>query len=44
MAEEKKRVLVTLSKEKAEQFEELAKELGLSKSALMTLWINEKAK
>lgn len=39
--EDKKRVLVTLSEDKAEQFEKISKEKGLSKSALVTLWIAE---
>ncbi len=39
--EDKKRVLVTLSEDKAEQFEQISKEKGLSKSALVTLWIAE---
>lgn len=43
-AEDKKRVLVTLSFDKAEAFEKLAKEMGISKSALLTLWISEKTK
>ncbi len=43
-AEDKKRVLVTLSLDKVEDFERLAKEMGISKSALLTLWISEKIK
>lgn len=43
-AEDKKRVLVTLPLEKAGDFEKLAKELGVSKSALLALWISEKTK
>lgn len=43
-SEDKKRVLVTLPLEKAEVFEKLAKELGISKSALLALWISEKTK
>ncbi|MCC9871631.1 transcriptional regulator [Streptococcus agalactiae] len=43
-SEDKKRVLVTLPLEKAEVFEKLAKELGVSKSALLALWISEKTK
>lgn len=43
-AEDKKRVLVTLSLDKAEDFERLAKKMGINKSALLTLWISEKIK
>ena len=39
---DKKRVMVTLSKEVADS--EIAKNTGLSKSALITLWVNENRK
>ncbi len=39
---EKKRVMITLSSEVFEKIESISKETGLSKSALITLWINEK--
>ena len=42
--DEKKRILVTLSKDVAENFEKLAKEQGLSKSALLTMWVNNSKK
>lgn len=44
VAENKKRVVVTLGDEVAKEFDRLADELSLSKSALLTLWINEKRK
>lgn len=44
MAEDKKRVLLTLSMDKAEELEKLSKEMGISKSALVSLWIAENAK
>lgn len=37
----KKRVMVTLSKDVADKFDEVAKKMGLSKSGLVTVWINE---
>lgn len=40
---EKKRVLVSLAPEKAEILENMSKKEGISKSALITSWINEKA-
>lgn len=39
---EKKRVMITLNKEVFEVIEKISKETGLSKSALITMWINEK--
>ena len=42
--DEKKRVMVTLSKEVADDFDELAKKVGLSKSGLVTIWVNENKK
>lgn len=45
MAEnEKKRVMVTLSKKVADDFDEIAKKRGLSKSGLVTVWINANKK
>lgn len=41
---DKKRVMVTLAKEVADNFDEIAKRMGLSKSALLTLWVNENRK
>lgn len=40
----KKRVMVTLSKEVADDFDKIAKKMGLSKSTLITLWISENRK
>jgi len=42
--DEKKRVLVTLTSERAEELDRMAREMGLSKSALITSWINENRK
>lgn len=44
LAEDKKRVVVTLSIDVAEKLDEIAKEMGLSKSGLITVWTNEKRK
>lgn len=45
MAEEKKkRVMLSLSKDVAEALDKLAKEVGLSKSGLVTTWINANRK
>ncbi|PRY73338.1 ribbon-helix-helix CopG family protein [Alkalibacterium olivapovliticus] len=41
---DKKRIMVTLTKEVADNLDKIAKEMGLSKSALITLWINENRK
>lgn len=41
---DKKRIMVTLAKEVADNFDEIAKKMGLSKSALLTLWVNENRK
>lgn len=40
----KKRVMVTLSKDVADQFEKIAKRMGLSKSGLVTVWVNANGK
>lgn len=37
----KKRVVVTLTEEVAEEFNEIAKKMGLSKSGLVTVWTNQ---
>lgn len=42
--DEKKRVMVTLSKEVADKFEMIAKQMGLSKSGLVTVWVNANGK
>ena len=44
VSDEKKRVMVTLNSEIAKNFDDIAKKKGLSKSALITLWINENRK
>nr|WP_015092847.1 ribbon-helix-helix protein, CopG family [Lacticaseibacillus paracasei]AFX97739.1 CopG [Lacticaseibacillus paracasei] len=38
--EEKKRIMISLSSENAELLAKMAREMGLSKSALVTIWIN----
>lgn len=40
----KKRVMITLNNDVFEKLERLSKETGLSKSSLITLWINEQKK
>ena len=42
--QEKKRIMITLNQEVFEKIEVLSKETGLSKSALITMWVNEKEK
>ncbi|CAA6376819.1 ribbon-helix-helix domain-containing protein [Staphylococcus capitis] len=42
--DEKKRVMITLNNDVFEKLERLSKETGLSKSSLITLWINEQKK
>jgi hypothetical protein len=45
MATEKKRITISLSEEVALNFEQLAKDFGLTKSGLITVWVkNEKEK
>ena len=44
MATQKKRVALSLADEVAKQLEEIAKEKGLSKSALVTVWIEQNQK
>lgn len=39
--DEKKRVMITLNNDVFEKLERLSKETGLSKSSLITLWIDE---
>lgn len=41
---EKKRVVVTLSKDVAEELDLISKKMGLTKSGLITVWINENRK
>lgn len=43
ISDDKKRVMVTLSADNAKKLNILAKEIGLSKSALITMWINSNA-
>lgn len=40
----KKRIMITLNQEVFEKIEVLSKETGLSKSALITMWVNEQKK
>jgi macrodomain Ter protein organizer (MatP/YcbG family) len=40
-AKDEKRVMITLNNDVFEKLERLSKETGLSKSSLITLWINE---
>lgn len=42
--QEKKRIMITLNQEVFEKIEVLSKETGLSKSALITMWVNEQKK
>ena len=42
--DEKKRVMITLNNDVFEKLERLSKETVLSKSSLITLWINEQKK
>lgn len=44
VSNDKKRVMLTLTKEVADDLEKIAKSMGLSKSALITSWINENRK
>ena len=44
MATQKKRVALSLADEIAKQLDEIAKEKGLSKSALVTVWIEQNQK
>lgn len=39
--QEKKRIMITLNQEVFEKMEVLSKETGLSKSALITMWVNQ---
>nr|CRY96594.1 hypothetical protein [uncultured prokaryote] len=39
--QEKKRIMITLNQEVFEKIEVLSKETGLSKSALITMWVNQ---
>lgn len=42
--DKKKRVMVTLSVEIADEFDEIAKRMGLTKSGLVTVWVNANKK
>lgn len=42
--QEKKRIMITLNQEVFEKIEVLSKETGLSKSSLITMWVNEQKK
>lgn len=42
--DEKKRIMVTLTKEVSDALEEIAKQSGLSKSGLVTTWVNANRK
>lgn len=42
--QEKKRVMITLNNEVFEKIERISKETGLSKSALITMWVNQQKK
>jgi metal-responsive CopG/Arc/MetJ family transcriptional regulator len=42
--EKKKRVVVTLTKEVADNLDKIAKQMGLSKSGLITIWVNANGK
>lgn len=44
VSNEKKRVVVTLSKDVAKELDLIAKKMGLSKSGLITVWTNENRK
>ncbi len=44
VAESKKRVMITVSKEIATKLDKVADEKGLSKSALITTWVNQELK
>lgn len=44
VAEHKKRVMITVSKEIADKLELVAEKNGLSKSALITVWVNQEVK
>ena len=44
VAETMKRVMITVSKDIAEKLDEVADKQGLSKSALVTTWVNQELK
>lgn len=44
VAETKKRVMITVSKDVAEKLDRMADKQGLSKSALVTTWVNQELK
>lgn len=39
MVTQKKRIMISLSEERAEEFEKLVRDSGLTKSTLITTWI-----
>lgn len=41
---EKKRILLTLTLDKAEKLERIAKNMGISKSAVVSLWVAKNGK
>lgn len=41
IADEKRRVALSLNKDVAEELTRLSKKIGLSKSGLITVWIND---
>ncbi|MGM0209402.1 hypothetical protein IGI96_003929 [Enterococcus sp. DIV0421] len=44
VADDKKRVTVTLNESIAEELENIAKRMGLNKSGLITVWVNANRK
>ncbi|MBO1301013.1 MULTISPECIES: CopG family transcriptional regulator [unclassified Enterococcus] len=44
IGDDKKRVTVTLNNEVADELEKIAKRMGLSKSGLITVWVNNNRK
>ncbi len=44
VSNDKKRVMLTLTKEVAKELDLIAKKMGLSKSGLITVWTNENRK
>lgn len=44
ISDDKKRITVTLNNDVADELEKLAKSMGLSKSGLITVWVNNNRK
>ncbi len=44
ISNEKKRVVVTLTKEDADNLDKIAKQIRLRKSGLITIWVNANGK